>query len=83
MKRPFLTKHRTSRLGLTGYHFLSTSSSSYVDCSFSSASRSQFSKTLSGVKSWLTKSEDFKSMYTSAGDTHFNGDEAGRIQEAS
>ena len=85
MSIPCRTKHRISRLRSIGYHFLSTSSSSYV---FSSLLCSEFSpahpsNTWIGLMSCKTKSEDFSSIYTSAGEVHLSGEEEGRIQEAS
>lgn len=74
------TKQRSSRLRSTGYHFLSTSSSSY---GAELVGGMQPSNTDSGVRSCVTKSDDLSSMYTSAGDVHFSGDDAGRIQDAS
>ena len=84
----FLTKQRNSRLGSTWYHFLRTSSSSYFGGSISVASGADDagvhpSNTRSGSRSCDTKSEDFRSKYTSMGDVHLRGAEDGRIHDAS
>jgi hypothetical protein len=72
------TKHRNSRLRSTGYHFRSTSSSAY-----GSGSELHPVKTDSAVRSCVIKSDDLRSMYTSAGDVHLHGDDCGSIQDAS
>lgn len=85
MSIPCRTKHRISRPRSIGYHFLSTSSNSYVfsDPPCAGSSPAHPSNTWIGSMSCRTKSEDFNSMYTSAGEVHLSGEEEGRIQEAS
>ena len=80
---PSRTKARNSRLGSIANHLRKTSSSLYAVGPEVPSPSTHPSKIESALRSCVTKSDDLRSKYTSAGDVHFKGEDEGKSQAAS